>query len=153
MKEEIKNYWNSYLDSIPEEDRPIHPHVEVSIAGNLEICDTLLGLYLERKKSAGSGLVKDYELAEDELPIVGNFWIVLNSNEEAKCILKTTRVVKNKFKDITEEIATAEGEGDLTIAYWKNAHREFFEPFLKDWKINDLDSEEVVTEFYEVVYK
>lgn len=153
MKEEIKEYWNNYLDTIPEEDHPVHPHVEVSIAGNDEICDSLLELYLNGKKTAGSGLVKDYNLANDDLPVEGNYWIVLNSDQEAKCILKTIRIEINQFKNITQEIAKAEGEGDLSTDFWKTAHKNFFEPFLKDWKIEDLEEEDVVTEFYEVVYK
>jgi 5-formyltetrahydrofolate cyclo-ligase len=153
MKEEIKEYWNKYLENLLEKDRPDHPHVEVSIAGNLDICDTLLNLYLNGKKTAGSGLVKDYELAADPLPKVGNFWIVLDSNENPRCILKTSKVVKNLFKDISLEIAIAEGEGDLSVDYWKSAHEEFFSPYLADWGIENLEDEEVVTEFYEVVYK
>ena len=49
--------------------------------------------------------------------------------------------------------AIAEGEGDLSLKYWRMAHLEFFKPFLKGLGINDINKEKVVTEFFEVVYK
>ncbi len=146
-----RDFWNSYLGTL--KSKPINPKVEAGIAGNQEIADDLLDLYLSGKKTAGSGLVKDYELAGDPLPEVGNYWIILNSKNEPSCIVKTVRVEKYQFDQVPKEVAIAEGEGDLSLDYWRKVHVEFFTPFLKDWNIDDLDKEILVTEFYEVVYK
>ena len=151
MNEKIVEYWNSYLRTL--EDRPSNPVVEASISGNDEIADELLDLYLSGKKTAGSGLVKDYELAGDPLPKVGNYWIILNSSKEPKCIVKTIRVELYQFDQVPLEVAVAEGEGDLSLEQWKKAHIDFFTPFLKEWGILDLDKEILVTEFYELVHK
>jgi 5-formyltetrahydrofolate cyclo-ligase len=151
MELEIKNYWTEFLKT---QERGLEDaHVESSIAGNKEIADELLELYLQGKKTAGSGLVKDYELAGDDLPKSGQFWIILDSSERPRCIVETVRVEVHKFKDIPVEVAKAEGEGDLSVEYWKKAHRDFFSPYLSDWGISNLDEEDVVTEFYELVYK
>lgn len=152
MEERELLYWNNYLNSISYSNEN-EPYVEASIAGDLSLADELLNLYLSGAKTAGSSLVKDFMMAGDELPKVGNHWIVLDSKEEPKCILKTVRVERFLFKDITAEIAKAEGEGDLSINTWKEKHRNFFTPFLKDLNIENLDEAEVITEFYEVVYK
>jgi 5-formyltetrahydrofolate cyclo-ligase len=151
MNKNELEYWNSYLETL--EVIPENLKVEVGIAGNPEIADELLNLYLNGKKTAGSSLVKDYELAKDPLPEVGNFWMILDSKSEPKCIVKTVRVKYYQFDQVPQEVAYAEGEGDLSLDHWKKAHREFFTPFLKEWGISDLDKETVVTEFYEVVYK
>lgn len=151
MRTETDIFWDNYLDTL--EDKPSHPHVEISIAGNTENADQLLELFLQGKKTAGSGLVKDYQLAEDDLPKIGNYWIILDSNEKPRCIVKTVRVEMNLFKNISSEIAKAEGEGDLSVDYWKSVHEKFFTPYLEQWGISDLDNEEVVTEFFELVYK
>lgn len=143
--------WNLYLSTIAV--KPIRPNIEASIAGSLDIADELLGLYLSGRKTAGSGLVRDYELAGDLLPKVGNYWIILDSKNNPRCIVKTVRVEFYQFDQVPEEVAIAEGEGDLSLDYWRKAHIEFFSPFLKDWGISDLDKETLVTEFYEVVYK
>lgn len=144
-------YWNSYLSTLDE--KPTQPMVEASIAGNEEIADQLLDLYLMGKKTAGSGLVKDYELSGDDLPKVGNYWIILDSQKVPRCIVKTVRVEIHQFDQVPKEVAIAEGEGDLSLEYWQKAHIEFFTPFLENWKIDDLNKEQVVTEFFEVVYK
>jgi len=68
-------------------------------------------------------------------------------------MVKTVGVEFHQFDEVPEEIALAEGEGYLSLAHWRNAHTRFFTPFLKQWKITDLNKEQVVTEFYEVVYK
>jgi 5-formyltetrahydrofolate cyclo-ligase len=151
MNEEQLKYWNDYLDSINQSNRDLY--VEASIAGDLNLADELLNLYLDGKKTAGSSLVKDFVLAEDELPKVGNHWIVLDKNEKPCCILKTVKVEVNRFVDVTQEIAIAEGEGDLSVEHWRKIHKDFFTPYLSEWGITDLDNEDVITEFYEIVFK
>lgn len=126
--------------------------IKASIAGNSEIADLLLGLYLTGKKTAGSSLLKDYELAGDPIPKVGDHWIVLDSSQTPRCILKTVRVEVRPFAEMTEAVAIAEGEGDLSLAYWKSTHEEFFSFYLQDLGIEDIKSALVVTEFYEKVY-
>ena len=32
-----------------------------------------------------------------------------------------------RFCDVTEELARKEGEGDLSLDYWRQEHKEFFE--------------------------
>lgn len=151
MKPKEQEYWQRYLDTLDE--KPVNPKVEAGVAGNAEIADKLLQLYLDGKKSAGSGLVKDYKLAGDPLPQVGDYWIILDANEAPRCIVKTVRVEYYQFDQVPEEVAIAEGEGDLSLAFWREAHIGFFTPFLQDWGIADLDKEQVVTEFFEVVFK
>src|SRR5262249_49365667 len=114
--------------------------------------DELLQLYLDGKKSAGSSLVIDYVTGGEELPKVGNFWIILDSHGVPKCIVKTIRITIHQFDQIPEEVAIAEGEGDSSLAYWTKAHRHFFEPYLQRWNVTDLSKEKVITEFYDIVW-
>lgn len=151
LSELQKDFWNKYTSTL--DSTPANPTIEVGVAGNLKIADELLALYLSGKKTAGSGIVKDYELAGDELPKVGNYWIILDSKNIARCLVKTIRVEYYQFEAVPLEVAIAEGEGDLSLEYWYEAHINFFSPFLKEWMISDLSKETLVTEFYEVVYK
>jgi len=151
LKTTEKKFWESYMATLDK--APTNPSIEVNIPGNDEIADELLDLFLKGKKTAASSLLKDYEISGDPLPKIDRHWIVLNKERQPKCIVKTIRVEKNKFKNVTAEIAKAEGEGDLTLDYWRKAHIEFFTPFLENWGIENLDEEEVITEFYKVVYK
>jgi uncharacterized protein YhfF len=145
-------FWNDYLARLSAGDRPRKPFVEAAFAGGREGTDALIRLYREGKKTAGSGLVKDYKTAGDPLPKVGNYWIILDSRERPQFIVKTLRTEINMFGKIPKSVARAEGEGDLSISYWKEAHRAFFSPFLSKWGIADIDEAEVITEHFEIVH-
>ncbi|GAD89904.1 hypothetical protein VHA01S_029_00370 [Vibrio halioticoli NBRC 102217] len=149
---EVK-YWNEYLNSLPESDVLTDYCVEANPAGNLEITDALISLYLSGKKTAGSSLVEDFEITGDPLPKVGNYWIVLDGKNKPKLILKTVNVEIHKFKSVPEYVAIAEGEGDSSLEYWRKVHIEFFSPYLASWNIENIDESHIITEFFEVVWK
>ena len=58
--------------------------------------------------------------------------IILDSNDEAVCIIKTTKVYVVPFNQVTEDHAAKEGEGDCSLEYWRKVHREFFTEELKE---------------------
>lgn len=77
-----------------------------------------------RRKRATTGLLKLYELENEPLPREGDYSVILDSREQPRCITRISRVTQVKFSDITEEYARCEGEGDKSLAYWKEAHRQ-----------------------------
>jgi 5-formyltetrahydrofolate cyclo-ligase len=125
--------------------------VEASFAGGRGITDSLIQLYLGGKKWAGSSIVQDFESAGDPLPRVGNYWIVLDSAERPRLLLKTVRVEIHAFEEITAEIARAEGEGDLSVEHWKKSHGEHYAPHLAGWGVSRLSDARVITEFFEIL--
>lgn len=145
-------YWQRYVDAYLGKEDLRDVFVSAGYAGNPQITDELLALYLSGKKTAGSSLVEDFLSAGDPLPQVGNHWIYLNGKGEPSCILKTEKIIMNKFKDVPVAIAMAEGEGDLSIEYWKRVHTELYTPFLNTWRIADLNNATVITEFFRIVY-
>ena len=152
LKLNEQEYWENYLATLNIDNRPINARVTAAFAGNSQITDELLSLYLQGKKTAGSSLVKDFLTAGDPLPQVGDHWIYLDSCSEPRCILRTDRIVTYKFRDIPLEIPVAEGEGDLSIEYWKRVHSELYKPYLNQWGISDLSEATVITEFFSLVY-
>lgn len=142
-----KAYWENF---VKRGGIRIEPSVVVSASmpGDKFLADALVAQYLNGTKTAGSGLVRSYEVAGEPLPKVGNYWIILDSHEQPRCIGKTIRVEINTFVTVREEIALAEGDGSLEN--WRKAHREFFGSFLAELGIDDLDQALVVTEFFEV---
>ncbi|MBX2994978.1 MAG: ASCH domain-containing protein [Bdellovibrionaceae bacterium] len=148
-----QDFFDAYFSNLSDDDKEGITTISASSPGNDATSSELLALYLCGKKTAGSGLVADYINTGDPLPKPGHLWIVLDKDKKPKCILKTVAVEVHKFKDVPERIAKAEGEGDLSLDYWRRAHQEFFKPHLKRLKIENLDEAEVVTEFFERVHK
>ena len=152
LKDTERQYWKDYLTALPENKRPVRPRVEASYACDKDATDELLQLYLSGKKYAGSSIAEDYISQGEPLPQTGNFWIFLNSKDEPSLILRTERIVMNKFKDVPVEIAQAEGEGDLSLEHWKKVHKKIYTPSLQKWGVKTIDDATVVTEFFRVVY-
>jgi len=59
----------------------------------------------------------------------------------------------HKFKDVSAEIAIAEGEGYLSLEYWRKVHEELYLPFLTKWGLTDIDNATVITEYFKLVYR
>ncbi len=134
-------------------DFPENPYVLLSLGGSKAITDDLLELYLLGKKWAGSSVLEDFHSVGDRVPQVGDYWIYLNSKDEPGCILRTENIELHKFYEVPESIAIAEGEGDLSLAYWREGHGRFWAPHLKQWGVAELKDATVITEFFRLVYK
>ncbi len=88
---------------------------------------TRLGrLVLEGPKRATTGRLADYE-NEEALPKPGEYSIILDGAGTPLCIIETTRIEVRRLDDIDEDFAWIEGEGDRTLAWWRDAHVGFFE--------------------------
>jgi uncharacterized protein YhfF len=146
-------FWKSYLASVPQNKQPQAPIVQASISGSIESANTLLNLYLSGQKTAGSSLLEDYTFNNEPLPKINNYWIILDDKNRPRCIVKTIRIEHNKFMDVPAEVAFAEGEGDLSLEFWQKEHHAFFEPFLSQWGLNNIEEATFITEFYEVVFR
>ncbi|MBJ7290639.1 ASCH domain-containing protein [Williamsia sp.] len=151
LTEDEERYWRAYLAETPDSPGKSQ-NVIAGHPGSPEIADTLLALYLQGDKVAGSGLVEDYTTTGDPLPQVGDHWIVLDSLGSPRCILLTVRIENHKFLEVPEYIAAAEGEGDMSLAHWRSAHSGRYAAHLRDWGLTQIEDATVITEFFQVVY-
>ena len=63
--------------------------------------DKLAELVMQGVKTATSSLYILYELEQEFLPKEGSYSIILDSREDAKCIIKTTRVYVVPFNKVS----------------------------------------------------
>lgn len=115
-------------------------------------CDELACLVGKGKKRATCSAYFWIESGEEKLPEVGQTSVVVNSNEEAVCIIRTTKVYITEFCNVSEAHAALEGEGDLSLAYWRTVHREFFTRDLASAGIAFDDHTKLICEEFEKVY-
>jgi uncharacterized protein YhfF len=64
------------------------------------------------------------------------------------CIVRTTRVELRRFGEVDEPFAWDEGEGDRSLAYWREAHIGY----LASVGITIDDDTPVVLEWFELVW-
>lgn len=88
--------------------------------------DQLADLVLRGIKTATCSALPLYELEGEPLPKEKEYSVVLDSKDQAVCVIQTTRVYQTSFRQITSEHAFREGEGDRSLAYWQKVHEAFF---------------------------
>ena len=85
------------------------------------LADELLDLVIKGVKTATCS-------TEDEpnTSTPGERWIVLDGRGEPRCIIETLEVSYRRYNEVDAAFAHEEGEGDRSLAYWREAHRRYF---------------------------
>ena len=84
--------------------------------------DYLAELVLMGQKTATSSAFDLYAVGNEPLPKENELSIILDSKENAICIIETTKVEVIPFKEVSEDHAYKEGEGDRRLTYWRELH-------------------------------
>ncbi len=114
--------------------------------------DGLAALVKSGEKRATSSLYCMYERENEPLPMVGEYNVILDSREQAVCITKTVGVEILPYGKVSAQYAALEGEGDKSLAHWREVHRAFFEQELKETALAFDEETEVVFEQFICVY-
>lgn len=124
MNEQAKKYWEEFWQG---ELPLINVTAEQWGWEGTPMADELSDLILKGIKTASCASYDEYlHCNEDPLARVGDYTIVLNSKDEPVGIIKYTHITIMPMNEVTEEIARAEGEGDLSYDYWYKGHKKFF---------------------------
>ena len=115
--------------------------------------DKLADLVLRGIKTATCSAYDLYSIDKEPLPKAGDYSIILNSKDEAVCIIQTLKVYVTEFKKVSEEHAYKEGEGDRTLEYWRKVHEDFLRKELASADQTFDENTRVVCEEFVVVYK
>lgn len=121
--------------------------------GDTSIANELAKLVVNGIKTATASAYQLYELENSPLPPIGGLNIILDSDDNAVCITKTTKVYTCPFLEVSESHAFKEGEGDCSLAYWRKVHKEFFSKELKVCDLNFYENMLIVCEEFKVVFK
>ena len=114
--------------------------------------DDLAQLVLDGKKTATTSAYDLYDLAEEELPKEGSFDVILDEKDQAVCIIEVTKVSILPFNEVAEDHAAKEGEGDLSLNYWRRVHEELFTEWYAEEGLTFTPQSKVVLEEFRVVY-
>ena len=124
MDSRSSEFWRQFRSLNPA--APNTPAAAYHFCDNETDAETCLQLVLAGKKRATAASLKEYELAGDTLPVVGEFSVVTDFSGTPRAVIETTRMEIVRFGDVNEQFARDEGEGDLSLDWWRNAHRAYF---------------------------
>ena len=75
---------------------------------------------------ASASLVWAHEADGDPLPRVGEIEIVVDPTHAPALVTRTTQVEIVPFNEVSAGFAAREGEGDGSLAFWREAHWRYF---------------------------
>jgi uncharacterized protein YhfF len=106
------------VSAVPEKYRDLR---SFAFGDGPELADALLELVLAGTKTATCS-------TEDEpnTSTPGERWIVRDGRGEPRCVIESTEVTYRRFGEVDAAFAHDEGEGDRSLAYWRQAHRSYF---------------------------
>lgn len=104
--------------AIPEQYRSLR---SFAFGDGPALADELLALVLKGVKTATCS-------TEDEpnTSTPGERWIVLDGRGQPRCVIESLEVTYRRFGEVDAAFASDEGEGDRSLAYWRDAHRRYF---------------------------
>lgn len=91
-----------------------------------EHADSLLALVLAGTKTGTASSVQDYEASGDPLPREGEYSIILDGADRPRAVIRTTTIAVVPFCEVDAAHAQSEGEGDLSLAYWRTSHERYW---------------------------
>lgn len=115
------------------------------IGDSPELANELADLIKKGIKTASCGSFASYQ-QEEYAPMIGSYNIILDSQDVPVCVIRLVSMRLVRFCDVTADFARKEGEGDLSLEYWRKEHQRFFTR--EGSFYNDM---ELVTEEFEVV--
>jgi uncharacterized protein YhfF len=150
----VETYWHEFLSTLPD-DSPYRTktYVAEGWGDGPAMADELGALIAQGTKTGTCSALWEWETEGNPIPHVGWITIALDGRGEPLSIVETVEVTIRKYHEVDAEFARAEGEGDLSLTYWQEAHRSFFSRTLP--KIGKEFSEEMplVCERFTMIYK
>ncbi|HEV6325209.1 acetyltransferase [Streptococcus pneumoniae] len=114
--------------------------------------DLLADLVFKGEKTATASAYDLYVLEDEPLSQVGTFDVILDSQNQAVCIVEITKVSVKPFNRVSADHAYKEGEGNKTLVYWRQVHEDFFRDCLGEAGLTFTPESKVVLEEFRKVY-
>jgi uncharacterized protein YhfF len=153
-KESVRNYWEQFLASLSSDSSyRAKTYVAEGWGDNPAMADELGALIVEGTKTATCSALCEWEAEGNPIPKTGYLTIALDGRGEPLCIVETIEISVRKYNEVDADFASAEGEGDLSLNYWREEHTNYFSRVLH--KIDKEFSEDMplVCERFRVIYK
>ena len=148
----VEMMWSAFLAARPELAGPDAGYSAWHFCDNKSDADELAELVLSGRKRATASVLWSYEVEGEPLPQVGDFDVITDWDGRARCIIRTTSVEVTAFDEVSNEFAAAEGEGDSSLSYWREAHWAAFTRELEAIGRAPELGMPVVCECFEVVF-
>jgi uncharacterized protein YhfF len=152
LPEAVRPFWEAFVAKAGPEARARFYEV-FHFDDNEPSANELADLVLSGVKRATACLVWVYEARRMPIPKPGDLSVVTWWNGQPVCVIETTRVEIRPYDEVDADFAATEGEGDGSLAFWREAHWRFFSRECQRIGRTPEVKMPVVCERFEVVYR
>lgn len=153
MDVKAKSYLDQYLVLLNSRQREAIPSMSADYycadEYNANLCAELVRT---GQKTASCSMELWYSEHGEVMPQVGHLQVVTNWDGEPVCVIEITEVSTSPYSEVGEDFARAEGEGDRTLQWWREAHARFFQAECDELGIEWHEQRLLVLERFKVVY-
>lgn len=144
----VNEYWERFLKDNNLDENTEYFDAFCFYGFTKKQTEELTELVLSDKKKATTSIY----LESEKYPEIGSYSIVLDSDERPVCITRTTDIHIMKFKEMTFEIASREGE-DECLDTWIDNHSRMFREESKELGYVFDENSLIFFEEFEVIYR
>ena len=153
MHPSVSALWREFLASglapAGVEDQPPNAWHFCDTQAAADLCAALVR---QGRKVATAPCLWSFLARGESLPRVGQYHIVTDWAGVAQCVIRTTEITIVPFAQVTPEHATAEGEGDGSLADWRATHWDYYQRELAGTPFVPSEDMPIVCERFTVVY-
>ncbi|UVI37932.1 ASCH domain-containing protein [Brevibacterium spongiae] len=124
MNSQLEDFWSTVKHRL--QDLPEQIPEAWAFGATPEHADELLALVLNGTKTGTASALWDIEDEGEAVPAVGELSIILDGRSRPRALIETTAIDIVPFSEVTAEHAHSEGEGDRTLADWREIHERFW---------------------------
>ncbi len=150
-KVKVNDLWDAFIEIHNEFKCTLIPE-SYYFCDNKRDADNLAELVKNKVKTATSSLYVFYELDNEDLPKVDELSIITDFEGNAVAIIQNKRVDILRFSEVTEKLASKEGEGDRSLSYWRRVHKEFFIKYLQKYDLEFDENIKIVYEEFDILF-
>ena len=123
--EAVDRFWERFCGAEPHVDAAT-PFQSWYFGNTPEMALELLDLVVAGKKTATASSQSMNELEPGTAPVPEGYSVVTDFDRNPKCVIRTSEIRHVPFAEVDEAFAADEGEGDLSLDYWRRVHWDYF---------------------------
>jgi uncharacterized protein YhfF len=151
MQAQQREFWQAACRAVP--DLPPTADYQVWHFGDSEhLARDLADLVLHGPKRATASLLWDAELDPTMMPVLGGYSLVTDHAGTPLLIIRTTQVEVRPYDKVDADFAAAEGEGDGSLDFWRDAHWAYFSRRCAALGRTPSDDMPVILEHFALIY-
>jgi deazaflavin-dependent oxidoreductase (nitroreductase family) len=124
IPDDIGEFWRAF-EAVVGHVAPDRLYEVFHFDDNEPTANELAELVVNGPKRATAGLVWSFEAKGRPAPRPGDLSVVTDWAGRPRCVIETTAVEVRPFADVDDAFAAAEGEGDGSLRWWRDALATF----------------------------